>query len=110
MTSQQEHIELPAILPDPDGGFGPCPTVMTEEELIRFLRIPRSAAMKSLDVRDLVFELTCCGPPWSYSSDVVNRVNDTSRGSSSGSLSGRHCGSVIKRWSINTAPLPETWR
>jgi hypothetical protein len=40
MTSQQEHVELPTILPDPDGGFGPCPTVMTEEELIRFLRIP----------------------------------------------------------------------
>ena len=40
MNSTQEHMALAAILPDPDGGFGPCPTVMTEEELIRFLRIP----------------------------------------------------------------------
>jgi hypothetical protein len=40
MITTQEHAEFTAILPDPDGGFGPCPTVMTEEELIRFLRIP----------------------------------------------------------------------
>jgi len=40
MNSTQEHTALAAILPGPDGGFGPCPTVMTEEELIRFLRIP----------------------------------------------------------------------
>lgn len=40
MISTQEHMESPAILPGPDGTFGPCPTVMTEEELIRFLRIP----------------------------------------------------------------------
>ena len=40
MDSTQEHVELAAILPGPNGGFGPSPTVMTEEELIRFLRIP----------------------------------------------------------------------
>ncbi len=40
MNSLQEHVESPTILPDPNGGFGPCPTIMTEEELIRFLRIP----------------------------------------------------------------------
>ena len=40
MTRTQEYTESPAILPSPDGTFGPCPTVMTEEELIRFLRIP----------------------------------------------------------------------
>ncbi|MCU0917904.1 MAG: integrase core domain-containing protein [Planctomycetes bacterium] len=40
MNNTQEHIELTVILPTPEGGFGPCPTVMTEEELIRFLRIP----------------------------------------------------------------------
>jgi len=28
------------ILPTEHAGFLPCPTVMTEEELIRFLRIP----------------------------------------------------------------------
>jgi hypothetical protein len=40
MNSMPEQTELAAILPGPDGGFGPCPTVMTEAELIRFLRIP----------------------------------------------------------------------
>jgi len=40
MNSAQGHTELTTILPGPDGRFGPCPTVMTEEELIRFLRIP----------------------------------------------------------------------
>ena len=40
MDRTLEYNELAAILPGPNGGFGPCPTVMTEEELIRFLRIP----------------------------------------------------------------------
>jgi len=40
VNSTRQSIEVPTILPGPDGGFGPCPTVMTEEELIRFLRIP----------------------------------------------------------------------
>lgn len=40
MISTQEQMESPAILPSPDGTFGPCPTVMTDKELIRFLRIP----------------------------------------------------------------------
>ena len=40
MNSMQQNSGIPAILPDPDGGFGPCPTVMTEDELIWFLRIP----------------------------------------------------------------------
>jgi len=30
----------PAVLPDGNGGFTPCPELMTEEELIAFLRIP----------------------------------------------------------------------
>ena len=40
MNSTQQHIKSTAILPGSEGEFGPCPTVMTEEELIRFLRIP----------------------------------------------------------------------
>jgi len=27
------------LLPDGDGGFGPCPEVLTEEEAIRYLRL-----------------------------------------------------------------------
>jgi hypothetical protein len=36
-----QHSPAPAaVLPNPSGEFVPCPTVMTEEELIQFLRIP----------------------------------------------------------------------
>jgi hypothetical protein len=34
----QHNLTIP--LPDGHGGFMPCPELMTEEELIRFLRIP----------------------------------------------------------------------
>jgi hypothetical protein len=40
MNSTQRNPDLPAILPGPGSEFFPCPTVMTEEELIQFLRIP----------------------------------------------------------------------
>jgi hypothetical protein len=40
MNSTLQNLEFPAILPGLNGGFALCPTVMTEEELIRFLRIP----------------------------------------------------------------------
>jgi hypothetical protein len=40
MLNLPEHVALPPILPGRDGGPNPCPTVMTEDELIRFLRIP----------------------------------------------------------------------
>ena len=34
-------MEIPAqVLPDGNGGFTPCPELLTEEELIRLLRIP----------------------------------------------------------------------
>ena len=55
MNSTQQNLEFPAILPDPNGGFGPCPTVMTEEELIRFLRIPELS--DSTDYRNVVQNL-----------------------------------------------------
>ncbi|MBN1547127.1 MAG: hypothetical protein JW902_10750 [Syntrophaceae bacterium] len=40
MNSTQQHIKSTANLPGPQGELGPYPTVMTEEELIRFLCIP----------------------------------------------------------------------
>jgi hypothetical protein len=40
MNNTQQDYDLPAILPNLRDGFTPCPTVMTEEELIHFLRIP----------------------------------------------------------------------
>ena len=40
MNRPQQHIKSMAILPNSEGEFGLCPTVMTEQELIQFLRIP----------------------------------------------------------------------
>jgi len=40
MTNTAQIPELSTILPGSDGAFVVCPTVMTEEELIRFLHIP----------------------------------------------------------------------
>ncbi|GEM_PF-2547567 len=40
MNSTQPHTDLLTTLWRTDGGVGLYPSVMTEEELIRFLRIP----------------------------------------------------------------------
>jgi len=47
MNMTQQHLKSMAILPSSEGEFGPCPTVMTEEELIRFLRIPEISSAKN---------------------------------------------------------------
>ena len=47
MNSTQQNIKSMAILPSSDSQFIPCPTVMTEEELIRFLRIPEISNAQS---------------------------------------------------------------
>ena len=44
-----------AVLPDGNGGFTPCPSLMTEEELIRFLRIPEVS--KAQDPHNVVENL-----------------------------------------------------
>ncbi len=40
MSRTKECPDPSAVVPTQHGGFSPCPTIMTEEELIRFLRIP----------------------------------------------------------------------
>ena len=47
MNNTLQNSELPAVLPSTDGNFLPCPTVMTEDELIRFLRIPEISGAKN---------------------------------------------------------------
>jgi hypothetical protein len=47
MYSTQQNIKFTAILPGSDSEFTLCPTVMTEEELIRFLRIPEISNAKN---------------------------------------------------------------
>ena len=47
MPAALQQCSLPVGLPSPDGGILPCPIVMTEEELIRFLRIPEISSSKN---------------------------------------------------------------
>jgi len=47
MNSTLQNSELPVVLPSTDGNFLPCPIVMTEDELIRFLRIPEISGAKN---------------------------------------------------------------
>ena len=41
MEQADKNIVLltPAVLPDGNGGFNPCPELMTEDEAIRYLRL-----------------------------------------------------------------------
>ena len=45
-SNQQYNLFAPAILPDDDGNFKPCPELLTEQELISFLRIPEISRSK----------------------------------------------------------------
>lgn len=49
MANEKKTVYLfPAILPDGNGDFMPCPELLTEEEAIRFLRLD------SVDVKEPV--------------------------------------------------------
>jgi hypothetical protein len=74
MSGDAEHIKccgaVAAIIPGEDGGFTPCPELMTEGELIRFLRIPDIS--KATDYHNVIdhlkrfYDLPCihiCGQP-----------------------------------------------
>lgn len=40
-TKKSYTFISPAVLPDGNGGFTPCPELMTEDEAIRFLRLDK---------------------------------------------------------------------
>jgi hypothetical protein len=44
-----------AVLPDGNGGFTPCPALLTEDELIRLLRIPEIS--KAQDFHNVIAHL-----------------------------------------------------
>lgn len=49
ISEEENNCHIPAsfvIIPDGKGGFKPCPELMTEEELIQFLRIPEVSNSK----------------------------------------------------------------
>ena len=40
-TSEQSNtVSHSLVMPDGEGGFRPCPALLTEQELVQFLRIP----------------------------------------------------------------------
>ena len=47
--------EIPVTLPDGNGGFKSCPNLLTEDELIRFLRIPQIS--KAQDYHNVIVHL-----------------------------------------------------
>jgi len=47
MNGMQQNSDVPPIPPYPGRRFGLCPTVMTEDELIQFLRIPEISRAKN---------------------------------------------------------------
>lgn len=56
MMSVEYDNYIPLVfLPGSDGNYEPCPELMTEQELIRFLRIPEVS--KSKDYRNVVANL-----------------------------------------------------
>ncbi len=46
MSRSAYTFTAPAVLPDSNGGFTTCPELLTEDELIRFLRIPQISSSK----------------------------------------------------------------
>ena len=46
MTQSQTDILPVTVLPGPDGMCRPCPDLLTEQEVIRFLRIPEVSKAK----------------------------------------------------------------
>jgi hypothetical protein len=48
-------VITPAVLPDGNGGYTSCPDLLTEDELIRFLRIP--AVSKAEDYSNVIANL-----------------------------------------------------
>ena len=54
-NNAENRLMMPSILPDGNGGFTPCPELLTEKELIIFLRIPEVS--KSKDYHNVIENL-----------------------------------------------------
>jgi hypothetical protein len=52
---QQYSINISSVIPDGNGGFMPCPELLTEAELIRLLRVPEVS--KAKDHRSVIANL-----------------------------------------------------
>lgn len=53
--SQQYAFTAGSVMPDGNGGFTPCPELLTEEELIRLLRVPEIS--KATDFHNVISHL-----------------------------------------------------
>ena len=45
-NNQNYTFTVPAVIPDGKNGFTPCPDLLTEDELIRLLRVPEVSKAK----------------------------------------------------------------
>lgn len=54
-TENQVTFFSNSLLPDGGGGFVPCPDLMTEDELIRYLRVPEIS--KAGDFHNVIAQL-----------------------------------------------------
>jgi hypothetical protein len=55
MTDQNYSFTMATIMPDGNGGVMPCPELLTEEELIRLLRVPEVS--KATDFHNVITNL-----------------------------------------------------
>lgn len=58
LSREEKNVDMltsPAVLPDGNGGFTPCPELLTEDELVVFLRIPEVS--KSEDYHNVIENL-----------------------------------------------------
>ena len=83
MTFTQRKCNLPSILPNSDGTLLRCPIVMTEEELIRFLRIPEISGPGTTDMLSRISNATTVCPGFISAARRSTWRTPSSSGSSS---------------------------
>ncbi len=78
------------VLPDGNGGFTPCPRLLTEDELIRFLRIDQIS--KANNYHNVIYHLKrmhnlpcvhICNQPLYFVEDICDWLMDKRRRESS---------------------------
>jgi len=78
-----DMLMSPAVLPDGNGGFTPCPELLTEDELVVFLRI--SEISKSKDYHNVIENLKrmhglprihICGKPLYPREEIIKWIRE----------------------------------
>lgn len=81
-----DMVITPYVLPDGNGGFLPCPELLTEEEVVAFLRIPQVS--KSRDYHNVIENLKrmrglprihICGKPLYPREEIMKWVRENTK-------------------------------